>query len=124
MQVVRVLLVDDSPTFLKALESLLTGWAGVHVVASEQSGRDAVERVSVLRPDLVLVDLQMPGMDGLATTSQIKRGTDAPFVFVMSLHDEPGFREAALAHGADAFLAKADLPTQLFPLIQQIWGKL
>ncbi len=114
------MLVDDSATFLKASEGLLTSWPGIELVASTLSGRDAVELISSLRPDLVLVDLKMPGMDGLATTKEIKRGTDAPLVFIMTLHDEPGFREAAIAHGADAFICKSDFHALLLPLIKQV----
>ncbi len=120
MSRLRVLLVDDSAAFLKASEGLLTSWPGIEVVASTLSGRAAVEQISSLRPDLVLVDLTMPGMDGLATTRLIKRGTDAPFVFIMTLHDEPGFREAAMACGADAFIGKSDFHKFLLPLIEQV----
>ncbi len=116
------MLVDDSAAFLKASEGLLSSWPGVEVVASTKSGRAAVEQLSVFRPDLVLVDLRMTGMDGLATTRQLKAGKDAPFVFIMTLHDEPGFREAAIAAGADAFLCKLQFHSDLWPLIEQICG--
>ena len=116
----RVMLVDDNAAFLKASESLIASWPGVEVVASTQSGRAAVEQVELFRPNLVLVDLQMPGMDGLATTRQLKRGTDAPFVFIMTLHDEPGFREAAVDCGADAFICKLEFHTRLWAMIEQV----
>lgn len=98
-------------------------WPGVEVVASTQSGRAAVEQLPLFRPDLVLVDLQMQGMDGLSTTRELKGGKDAPFVFIMTLHDEPGFREAALAAGADAFICKLEFHTHLQSLIEQICGR-
>lgn len=120
MHIIRVLLVDDSAAFLNASESLLAGWPGIEVIGCFLSGVEAIEQVPLLRPDLVLVDLRMPGMDGLETTRNIKGGTEAPFVFVMTLHDEAGFREAAAAHGADAFISKSDFRTRLRPLIEQV----
>jgi DNA-binding NarL/FixJ family response regulator len=113
----RILLVDNSPTLLRAVEALLTASAGIHVIGSARSGYEALERVREMEPDLVLMDLAMPGMDGLEATRRLAVLPRPPRVIIMTAHVDQEYRQAAAEVGADGFLVKADLGTHLLPLI-------
>lgn len=116
----RVIVVDDHPKLLKIAARLLASIPSVAVVGEATSGPDALEAVDRLRPNLVLTDLAMPGMDGLEVTRRLAGRPDAPAVVIMTVHDLPQYRDAALAAGACRFIAKADLAGQLRPLIQSL----
>ncbi len=116
----RILLVDDSPVFLAAAVSLLPASEGIEVVGTAGSGREALERVAVLKPDLVLMDLAMPDMNGLEAISRIAAMPDRPRVILMTGYVERAYRAAALRVGADGVLQKADLNEQLLPLIRDL----
>jgi glucose-1-phosphate adenylyltransferase len=116
----RILLVDDSPHFIESAERFLSEELGITVVGSALSGQDALEQISRLQPDLVLMDVAMPGMDGLETTQQIKAMPSPPRVIILTLYDTPKYREAAQQAGADGFVPKADFGEKLLPLIYAI----
>jgi len=117
---VRILLVDDSPDFLKLAARFLAMDPQVEIIARARSGRDALREVAQLKPDLVLMDLTMPEMNGLEATRQIKKLARPPRVIILTLHDSPDYRAAARAAGADDFVAKANLSTDLIPAIQRL----
>ena len=71
-----------------------------------ETGLEAVDRVAELKPDLVLMDIRMPGMDGLEATRRIKEHEESPVVITFTLEDTEGVRAAAKAAGADDFVAK------------------
>lgn len=104
---IRTVIVDDSPFIVESLGSFFARQEGFEVVGIAESGLEAVDRVAGLRPDLVLMDIRMPGMDGLEATREIKAREDAPVVIVYSLEYSEGVRAAAKAAGADDFVAKA-----------------
>ena len=77
------------------------------MVGIAETGLEAVDRVAELRPDLVMMDIRMPEMDGLEATRRIKGREDAPVVIMFTLEDSEGARAAAKRAGADDFVAKA-----------------
>ncbi len=117
MSPLRVLLVDDSHDFLESAARFLSEYPSLEIVGWTFSGRDARELVARLQPDLVLMDLTMPGMNGLEATRQIKALPGAPCVVILTLYDNHEYRSAAEAAGADGFVTKSELGTQLLPLI-------
>jgi DNA-binding NarL/FixJ family response regulator len=121
MHRIRVLLVDDSPTFLDAASNLMADWRGIEVVGCAPSGREALEQTPLLQPDVVLVDLHMPEMNGLETIRNLKTNQPAPAAVLMTLEDQIAYRQAALAHGADGYVSKSDFGTQMLPLIRTLW---
>jgi DNA-binding NarL/FixJ family response regulator len=76
--------------------------------------------VTQLQPDLVLMDVAMPNMNGLEATRRIKTQADAPHVVILTLHDTPEYRAAAEAVGADNFVSKAEFNAQMLPLIRTL----
>ena len=111
---IKVLLVDDSRDYLLAATSYISGFSGVEVVGWASSGEKALEKAKELKPDLVMVDLAMPVMNGLDTTRALKALPNPPFVTILTLHDDPEYRQAAKAVNADSFIGKAEL-VNIFP---------
>ena len=80
---------------------------GFEVVAEAVNGEQALELVADARPDLVLMDVQMPGIDGIETTRRIRALTDPPVVVVMSTHESGDYEQVALSAGAIGFVPKS-----------------
>ena len=107
---VRVLLADDSPRIREALRGLLGSWDGLSVVAEASDGREALVEVEKVRPDVLVVDLHMPGMGALDVLNALKgTGGASPVVIVISCDAAEKYRSLALSAGAFGFLAKDDL---------------
>jgi len=122
MKPISVLLVDDSPIFLDIARRFLQSQATVAVVGTALSGQEAFEQISRLQPDLVLMDLSMPGLDGLEATRRLKAQPDAPCVVILTLYDNAAYRAQAEAVGADGFIAKWQLGPQLLPTLRCLFG--
>ena len=118
---VRTLMVDDHAVFLDELSHLLEEMRETNVVGRAESGEDALEQVAKLHPDLVLMDLTMPGMGGLEATRRLKSDAGAPRVIMLSLHEDPMYRRAALDVGANGFVPKSKLGTALLPMIHSLF---
>jgi len=121
MSTIRILIVDDSPAFLESASHFLAADRRLRVVGQTRSGQEALERVSDLRPDLVLMDIRMPGINGLETTRRIKSQPHPPRVIILTLYDSAEYRTVAESIGADGFLAKSDFGQRLLPLIHQLF---
>ena len=122
MQTLRVLLVDDNPAFLDAAARELTADTRVQIVGRAGSGEEALAQVQHASPDLVLLDISLPGMNGLEATRQIKTWPDAPCIVLVTIHDTPGYRVAGMVAGADGFIAKEEFDTQILPLVETLFG--
>ena len=101
---VRVVIADDRPTTRRGLKALLALLPHVEVVGEAGDGQESLDLVAECSPDVVLMDVQMPVMDGVEATRRIKK--DWPEVKVIALTMYAGYRTEALAAGADAFLLK------------------
>ena len=115
------MVVDDSQPFASAVVQFLTREGRFEVLASAHSGEDALARASVERPDLMFVDVSMPGLDGLAVTSRIKALATPPKVVMMTLEDNETSRSQAIAAGADGFLAKNDFARDLSRVVESLF---
>jgi DNA-binding NarL/FixJ family response regulator len=121
MTVIRTLLVDDNPEFIEAAKRFLSADKDLKIVSTALTGQEALDLVENDRPDLVLMDLAMPDMNGLEATERIKSLANPPCVIILTLHDTPEYREASLEVGADGFIAKSDFGVELLPLIQGLF---
>ena len=121
MTSVHTLLVDDSPEFLGAAARFLATDPQIEIVGYALSARQAIEEVTRLRPDLVLMDVAMPEMNGFVATRQIKERPNPPRVIVLTLYDNDEYRAQAKSAGADGFVAKSEFGTQLLPLIHALY---
>ena len=117
--VLPVLLVDDSPTFLEVAVRFLRLWPEIAVVGTAAGGAEALEQVVALAPQVVLVDLDMPGMTGLELIPRLRESFPDLIIIVLTLLEGPTYWQAAMAAGADGFVFKSRLTTDLLPTIRQ-----
>ncbi len=118
----RVLVVDDSHEFVQTALRRLGSYAGLEVVGCASAGQEALDLVETLRPDLVLMDLAMPGMNGLEATRRIKAMATPPRVVILTLYDDPAYREAAVGVRADGFVTKAEWSQQMPAALVDLFG--
>jgi DNA-binding NarL/FixJ family response regulator len=104
---VRVLIVDDQLPFRDASRMVVEMTDGFEVAGEADNGEHAIALVEELNPDLVLMDVQMPGIDGIETTRRITSTPNPPIVVVMSTHESGDYVEVALAAGAVGFVPKS-----------------
>jgi two-component system chemotaxis response regulator CheB len=102
-----VLVADDSDVFLRAAASVISATSTLRLVGAVGSGQEAIRLLPQLRPDLVVLDFHMPGMDGIQTTRIIRRDEPRMVVIVISV-DLAGLSDVARAAGAAATLCKRD----------------
>jgi DNA-binding NarL/FixJ family response regulator len=117
---VRVLLVDDDDLMRAGLKAVLSSDSRVEVVGEAGSGREAVERVRALRPDLVLMDVRMPDLDGIAATREIIAAWPEVKVVILTTFEQDDYIFGALNAGASGFLLKRSGPEELLAAIQTV----
>lgn len=103
---IRVLLADDHPAYLRGLQTMLAESPDVEVVGAVTDGRGALDAVRELLPDAVVMDLHMPGMDGVDATARITAELPETAVLVLTMHDDDASLQAALQAGARGYLLK------------------
>ena len=121
MNRIRVLVADDNHIFLYSTVELLSDEPWIEVIGRAGSGLEAVEMEQILKPDLILMDWDMPGLNGLEATRRIKARADAPRVIMLTGHAEPEFAAAALNAQADGFVAKSEAWLRLLPSIRALY---
>ncbi|NIY81079.1 response regulator transcription factor [Celeribacter sp. HF31] len=107
----RVLIVDDHPMVAEGIRALLESFDDIEVVGTLCNGREAVDQIEELAPDVVLLDLNMPQMGGLTATELLLERRPETRILILSMHDSPEYIGAALSHGAMGYVLK-DVPTE------------
>jgi two-component system NarL family response regulator len=108
---IRVLIVDDHPMVAQGIRAILETWDDIAVVGTLCNGQEAVDRVRALDPDVVLLDLNMPRLSGLAATELILERRPDTRILILSMHDSPEYIGTALSHGAMGYVLK-DVPVE------------
>ena len=117
---VTVLTVDDKRIFLRTARSLIEATPGFEQVGEAASGEEALELAAHLRPDLVLVDVRMPGMDGVETARRLTEADPATTVVLISLEEVPQLSTAVDRAGAAGYIRKQDLSTRS---LAELWDR-
>lgn len=110
---IRVLLADDEPLIRGGVRAILATDAAVEVVAEAADGREAIDLARRHRPDVVLLDIRMPGLDGLTAMPEIRRAVPGAKIVVLTTFGEDDYIDEALSAGAAGFLLKASDPREL-----------
>ena len=116
-EIVRVLLAEDHTIVRKGLRSLLDSEAGIEVIGEAEDGREAIEKVGQLHPDVVLMDITMPGLNGLEATRQIKKRFPEVKVVILTMHATEEYVFQILRAGASGYVVKQAAPTELLSAI-------
>jgi CheY-like chemotaxis protein len=117
-----ILIVDDHAQLRALMREIVTEASNLHVVGEAADGAEAMRLIQALRPAIVLLDLTMPGVSGLEVLQWIKMEHPETKVIIVTVHSEDAYRQAAEASGANAFLLKKTLATDLLPAIQRMCG--
>jgi DNA-binding NarL/FixJ family response regulator len=117
---IRILVADDHTIVREGLKAILERAGDFEVVAEAATGAEAVERARASRPDVVLLDVSMPGRDGLETAKDLKRQNPKVRILMLTFHPEDLFAVRCLKEGADGYMTKDAAPQQLVEAIRRI----
>jgi two-component system, NarL family, response regulator NreC len=120
MEPIRLLLVDDHDIVRTGLRSFLESQEGLQVVAEASTGAEAVERAIESHPDIVLMDISMPGVDGLEATRRLKQTCPEAQVLALTVHDDKHYFMQMLAAGASGYLTKQAAADELVAAIRAV----
>jgi len=118
MEKIRVLIADDCSVVRDGLQSILRAYPDIEVVGEATNGLEAIAKAEQLQPDVVLMDAQMPEMDGVEATRRIKERFPSPKVLFLTVH--VGYIDAALAAGANVYLTKDCSRHELLEVIREL----
>jgi CheY-like chemotaxis protein len=117
---IRVLIVDDNPILREGLKSVLSNSPIFDIVGEAADGLEAIDSVEKFHPDLVLMDISMPRMDGLNATREIKKKWPDTKILVFTIHKTPEYQAAASKAGADGYISKDSSQGELIKSIEDI----
>jgi two-component system, NarL family, response regulator LiaR len=116
----RLLIADDHPLYRAALGQLFSSYQDLEVVGEASDGREAIELCRRLRPELILMDVRMPEVDGLEATRQIKRESPSTIVLMLTALEDPNYLLEALKAGASGYVLKEASPQQIAGAVHRV----
>ncbi len=119
MEKISLFIVDDSPGLRNIIKEILEKDPDMKIAGEAADGLEAVTNIKSSNPDLVLMDIWMPKMNGLAATRQLKQEMPELKIIVLTIFDSPEYREAARKSGANGFLRKSSIVKDLIPTIRK-----
>lgn len=119
-ETVRIVIADDHEIFRRGLRSLLESHSNWEVCGEAVNGREAIDRVRELKPDVVVLDVTMPQVNGLEAAREIRRYMPESKVVILSQHEPALMKQSALAAGAGAYVTKSEVSRELMIAIEAI----
>ncbi len=117
---IRVLVVDDHPVVRRGLMTCLAGRPSLTVVGEAADGEEALQRVAELRPDIVLADINMPRMDGVRFTEELRRTSPEVRVVILSVHQKAEYVQRVIRAGARGYVLKDTSPDELVQVLESV----
>ena len=116
----RILIVDDAPAVRESLRWLLDDEPWLTVIGAAASGSEAIQMTVNLKPDLILLDIELPDMDGFTVTKQIKAMLNPPHIVILSMHNDTFSQKRGADAGCDAFVGKELGWSVLLPVLKKV----
>jgi len=123
VRIIRTLIVDDDARFRLFAKRLLSNEPDIEVIGEAEDGQEAILKARELKPDVVLMDLRMPGMNGIDATRHMKNKKPELPVIMLTIYDMEEYREAATAAGAVNYVLKKSMNEELIPVIRNAFGQ-
>ncbi|MCJ7619086.1 MAG: response regulator transcription factor [Anaerolineae bacterium] len=120
MPTTRILVVDDDDAFRQRVKAFFAPEADMEVVAETSDGEEAITKAQELKPDVVLMDVRMPGFNGVSATRKLREEVPEVKVIMLSVFDLPEYREAAMVSGASGYVVKKSMIEALLPEIRRV----
>jgi two-component system invasion response regulator UvrY len=120
--VIRVLLADDHIIVRGGLRRILEESGDMEVVAEAAEGREALQQIHQTKPDVAVVDISMPGLDGLEVISQVRNYYPKLPILILTMHEEEQYVVRAIAAGANGYITKRSAPEQLVKAIRKVYA--
>ena len=121
MDNIKVLLAEDHTIVRKGIRSLLDKESGIKVIGEAEDGRDAIKKTEALQPDVVVMDIGMPGLNGLEATRQLKKRFPEMKFIILTVHANEEYVLQTLRAGASGYLVKKAAPSELISAIQAVY---
>lgn len=121
MNKIRILVADDHAVLQAGLEAMLNAEVDMHVVGTAGDGYAAVRQAALLQPDVILLDINMPGLNGLEALEQIRTQAPKSRVLILTMHDDAQYLRQAMAHGAAGYVLKQSAGKELLTAIRTVW---
>ncbi len=117
---IRILIADDHGVIRAGLHALLDKEPGMQVIGEAADGQEAVDKALKLRPDVLLLDITMPVLDGIKVTSQLRAALPATHILILTLHEGVSMLREAIAAGASGYIVKRAVDVELIGAIQAV----
>ena len=125
IKMTRTLIVDDSDTFRQTLRSLLCSRFPLMSLDEARDGEEALEKLHAYRPDLIFMDIRLPGENGLEITKKIRSSLCQAIIIILTSYDLPEYRDAASMNGANYFVSKGSSTTEeILALVDSILSRM
>ena len=118
---IRAMVVEDSPVAMRALANLLEMHSLIKCVGTASDGQEGLKLIEEYEPDLVLVDMEMPGLGGLGLVERLRKQFPAMRLVIVSTHEGHVWQQLSQRHGADAFMAKQRLHDNFAELLRRLF---
>ena len=118
MPIRKILIVDDDMRFRRFVRELFSPEEGLQIIGEAVDGQEAIRKAQELKPDLALVDITMPRMNGLDVTRRLKKILPELAIIILTIHDIDEYKKAAIASGASAYVVKKTMMAELVPAVR------
>ena len=118
MHMRKILIVDDDMRLRQFVRELFSPEEDLQIIGEAVDGQEAIHKAQELQPDLVLMDITMPRMNGLDVTRQLKKILPELVIIILTIHDMDEYRKAAIASGASAYVLKKAMMAELLPAVR------